>query len=113
MTRRLALLAMPAVFALLMSSAALATTISQGSDYSYSTTANRKTAICDEESDGRQAYVKYEAGNYDQGTVRDQDGSGGDCWQNASEVFTSIAYHRTCESINNWPDACSKWNNHN
>ena len=109
---RILLLAAPVVWVTMMGGVAFGATIKQGSDYSYSTSSNRKAVICDQEADARTAYVKYEAGDLNQGRINDQDGSSGSCWQNANDVPSSIRYHRTCEDINNRPDACSKWDQH-
>lgn len=108
----MAAFAAPLMWATMMGSAAFAGTIYQGADYSYSTSSNRRAVICDKEADGRTAYVVYEWGNLKQHRINDMDGSSGSCWWNATEEKTSVMEHKTCEDINNWPDACSKWSSH-
>lgn len=105
-------LAAPVAWAMMMGGVAFGATIAEGLDYSYSTSSNRKAVICDKEADARTAYVQYEAGDLKQGRINDQDGSSGYCWQNTNDVPSSIRFHKTCEDINNWPDACSKWDQH-
>lgn len=57
--------------------------------------------------------VLWEAGNYNiSGRVNDMDGSSGSCWMTTYDIATNVMFHKTCEDINNWPDACSKWHNH-
>ena len=92
---------------------ATAGTIYQGGDYSYTTSGHKRPVICDMEADARTAYVLWEAGNYNiSGRVNDMDGSSGSCWMTTYDIATNVMFHKTCEDINNWPDACSKWYNH-
>lgn len=112
-TRRSSAVAvMTAALVTMGGAAALASPAYQGSDVSYVIEQNHKAKICDEESDGRQAYVEYTNGRYELEQIRDQDGAGGSCWQNQWDVSSGILDHQTCESINNWPDACGKVSQH-
>lgn len=95
-----------------VSSSAFAGTVYQGSDRSYTTDVNRKAVVCDGEADARTAYVQYNAGSGASGRINDQDGSAGSCWLNSNQVPSAIQRHKTCEDINNRPDACSGWHNH-
>lgn len=91
---------------------AVAGTVYQGSDYSYTTSSNRKAVVCDREADARTAYVKGEYGSGTNYRINDQDGSSGSCWQNASDIPSGIEWHQTCEDINNAPDACGNRDDH-
>ena len=128
-----------ALLAATATSPAWAGTVYQESDYSYVTNTNTRPTICDREADARTAYSNGTsiAGNsntntrptvcdkeadartaYSNGTsiagnsfrVNDQDGSSGSCWY--VTISSGVRNHRTCEDINNWPDACSGYSNH-
>lgn len=95
-----------------MGGTAVATDAFQGQDVSRLIDSDHKAKICDNESDGRGAYVSYSNGRYEMERISDQDGAGGSCWQNTWDVSSGILDHRTCEKINNWPDACGKISQH-
>jgi hypothetical protein len=95
---------------MMLGGAAYAGTAYQGADYSYSTDSNRRAVVCDKEADGRTAYVHYSTWE-STSTIRrvnDLDGSSGYCWQ-GPQYASGIYKHRTCEDINNAPDACSEY----
>jgi hypothetical protein len=93
-----------ALLAATATSPAWAGTVYQGSDYSYVTTSNTRPTICDKEADARTAYVSGVSIGGNSFRVNDQDGSSGSCWYRT--ISSGVANHRTCEDINNWPDAC-------
>jgi hypothetical protein len=98
------------LLALTATSPAWAGTAYQGSDYSYVTNSNTRPTICDKEADGRTAYTSGVSIAGNGFRVNDMDGSSGYCWY--TTVGSGVANHRTCEDINNWPDACGSRSYH-
>lgn len=84
----------------------------QGSDKSTSVDSNFKAQVCDQEADSRTAYVSYQRGDYGSGRINDADGSSGSCYENAYRQPSGIRSHKTCEDINNAPDACGDSHKH-
>jgi len=89
---------------------AWAGTVFQGNDYSYVDNGNRNAVICDQEADGRTAYVKGVTLAGNSFRVDDLDGSSGSCWYQTYQ--SGVAWHETCEDINNAPDDCGNRSYH-
>ena len=99
-----------ALLAATATSPAWAGTVYQESDYSYVTNTNTRPTVCDKEADARTAYSNGTSIAGNSFRVNDQDGSSGSCWY--VTISSGVRNHRTCEDINNWPDACSGYSNH-
>ena len=96
---------------LALAGAAHAAEVYQGSDVSYSSDANRRMVVCDNEADGRGVHADYRTFLGQDWRVDDLDGFAGHCWESPQRAG-GIARHRTVEEINNWPDAKSAWSYH-
>lgn len=83
----------------------------QGNDLSYTTDFNRRTVICDEESDSHGVHADYDTFLGARWRIDDQDGAGGYCWE-SERHSAGIQKHRTVEEIDNWPDHKSAWSTH-
>lgn len=80
----------------------------QGADYSEDFNAVTQVRICDNESDGRGAYVNYQI----TGTgslLREDDPTGGQRGCGETGRLSRIYKHHACESINLRPDACGSY----
>lgn len=104
MIKRFAYVAVGAAYALGVVAPAFAGTAYQGSDYSYVDNGNRNATVCDQEADARTAYTSGTTIAGNSFRVNDQDGSSGYCWYQTQQ--SGVSNHRTCEDINNQPDAC-------
>lgn len=99
------------LWALVMAGVARADYVYQGNDFSYSNDGNRRTVICDDESDGHGVHADYYSFAGNSYRVDDLDGAGGQCWESTAHQ-SGIQKHRTVEEINNWPDYKSAWSTH-
>lgn len=90
---------------ILSPASAQAWTVYQGSDYTRTVNNTYGFKVCDQESDGRG--VRGTAWDGRGAEANESDGGDAGCDQRRNPPdIGRIDHLRTCEIINNWPDAC-------
>ena len=105
--RLLTFAAIAATLGAVVPASALALRSYDGDDYSEDYNSVSQVRICDNESDGNQAYAEYQR-NGSGAVNRIYDGTGGEPGCSGTSTGPRIYRHQACEDVTAWPDHCDQ-----